>query len=861
MSTQNQTNWIVIKFGGTSVSSQKNWHNIALVIRQHLQQNNRLVVVCSAPSQVSNKLEKLIEQAIAGEYKHILDDINQLYQSLAMDLQLDFNKLIEADFLQLQQRAHGIALLKEASPRVRAQMMAFGELALTKFGAAFLQRQQLKISWQDARDYLQCQPDFLIDDTKAYLQAYCDTEIDVTLQEKLMAIDVPVILTQGYIACNAQNETVLLGRGGSDTSAAYFAAKLQARRCEIWTDVPGIYTANPQVIPEARFLNQLDYDEAQEIAAMGAKVLHPNCIPPLKQHNIPLYIKYTPDPKRDGTLISIETDGSVSQIKSILTRSDILLISIESMKMWQQAGFLSAIFDCFKRYDVSIDLISTSEANVTVSLDRTVQLKDAKILDALLAALNTFSKANVIGPCASISLVGRNIRSILCKLGHVFEVFESRNIYLLSQASNDLNLTFVVDEDQVSRLLQRLHVLLIEENANNACFNRSWQEEFGQYQQVNATWWQDKQQDLLQLMDGKLDLYVYSEQALQEAVNQLVGCVSLDKCFFAMKANSNADILTLFYNAGIGFECVSINEVNFVLELFPEIKHERILFTPNFAPKQEYAEALALTVNVTVDSLYPLQHWPELFKNKEILVRIDLGQGDGHHRYVCTAGSDSKFGIPLNKVETLKALSQQHAFRIVGLHSHSGSGILNPNTWSATAASLLRLTEIFSDVRVLNVGGGLGIVERSGQQALDMQAVNDSLQGIKQQCPAMELWMEPGRFLVARAGVLLARVTQIKDKDDIRFIGIATGMNSLIRPALYGAYHEIVNLSKLGQPNLQVVNVVGPICESGDTLGYSRLMPATAEGDVLLIANVGAYGRAMSSRYNLRDPSPEEIQK
>ena len=123
--------------------------------------------------------------------------------------------------------------------------------------------------------------------------------------------------------------------------------------------------------------------------------------------------------------------------------------------------------------------------------------------------------------------------------------------------------------------------------------------------------------------------------------------------------------------------------------------------------------------------------------------------------------------------------------------------------------------------------------------------------------PGLEIWIEPGRYMIAAAGVLLARVTQLKSKGEVRYVGIATGMNSLIRPALYGAYHEIVNLTRLDEPLEHLVNVVGPICESGDILGHDRLLPATQEGDVLLIANVGAYGQVMSSRYNLREPAVE----
>lgn len=856
---QNTSRWSVIKFGGTSVSSCNQWRNIVSVVKQHMKQSRHVLIVCSAASQISNRLEKLIGKAITNDYEIAINEIISSYQALSIELGLDFDTIAADDITQLRRLIEGIALLGEASPKIKAQILAFGELILTKLGIIFLQNSDVDATWQDARACLKSLSSSQPDDARDYLQAWCDIEHDSALQERLETLPTRVVLTQGFIASNQRRETVLLGRGGSDTSAAYFAAKLNAHICEIWTDVPGIYTANPQVIPQARFLSALGYDEAQEIASMGAKVLHPKCIYPLQHNQIPLHVKYTADPKRKGTKISLQNSGEHAQIKSILTKSDILLISIESIQMWQQAGFLSAIFECFKLHNVSIDLITTSESSVTVSLDQTMELKNPDTLTNLLNDLNQFSHANVIGPCASVSLVGRNIRSILSKLGNIFEVFSSHNIYLLSQASNDLNLTFVVDEDQALRLLQKLHVLLIEENANNSCFNKSWQEEFGEKDSSELRWWHSDKDKLIRLMHNRNSCYVYSEKALKEAASALVSCNSLDQSFYAVKANPNTEILTIFHKMGLGFECVSINEVNHVLTLFPDIERSRLIFTPNFAVRDEYEAVISMGVNITVDSLYPLRHWSELFKNKSILVRIDLGQGDGHHRYVCTAGLDSKFGIPVAEINELSELSSQHNINIIGLHSHSGSGILNPNNWSVTAASLLALKDKFKDVSIINVGGGLGIAERQGQNALDMKAVNLSLIKIKNSISNVKIWMEPGRFLVAQAGVLLARVTQIKDKGDIRFIGIATGMNSLIRPALYGSYHEIINISKLGQPNIQVANIVGPICETGDTLGYSRLMPETEEGDILLIANTGAYGRAMSSHYNLRDPAPEVI--
>jgi diaminopimelate decarboxylase/aspartate kinase len=147
----------------------------------------------------------------------------------------------------------------------------------------------------------------------------------------------------------------------------------------------------------------------------------------------------------------------------------------------------------------------------------------------------------------------------------------------------------------------------------------------------------------------------------------------------------------------------------------------------------------------------------------------------------------------------------------------------------------------------------LGVPEKPGQAPLDLARVDELLAGVKQSCGGRELWLEPGRYIVALAGVLLARVTQTKGKGAVQYVGVTAGMNALIRPALYGAYHEIVNLSRLGQPATEVVTVVGPICETGDRLGSDRLMPPAAEGDVLLVANAGAYGYAMSSRYNLRE--------
>jgi diaminopimelate decarboxylase/aspartate kinase len=149
------------------------------------------------------------------------------------------------------------------------------------------------------------------------------------------------------------------------------------------------------------------------------------------------------------------------------------------------------------------------------------------------------------------------------------------------------------------------------------------------------------------------------------------------------------------------------------------------------------------------------------------------------------------------------------------------------------------------------------VPDRGGKAALDLVTLESQLQALRSGLGDVELWLEPGRFLVAEAGVLLARVNQVKDKSGFGYVGIATGMNSLIRPALYGAHHDIHNLTRLESPATELVDVVGPICETGDFIGHDRLLPPTHAGDVLLIATAGAYGASMASRYNLREPAPE----
>jgi len=851
--------WVVLKFGGTSVSSVANWQNIAHVLRARLDAGLRPVVVHSALAGVTDQLEALLTAAMSGAQPLLLQQIEQRHRELAAQLGVEPGADFERHIVELKQIASGIALVGEVSDRVRARLMALGELMATLLGAQYLRAQGMAVTWVDARTVLRSDLRRSANGRASILSATCIFEPDPELQRRFSTPG-QVFITQGFIAGDGDGNTVLLGRGGSDTSGAYFAAKLRACRLEIWTDVPGMFSANPRTIPSARLLKALHYDEAQEIASNGAKVLHPRCILPVRQYAIPLHVFATQTPDLEGTVISAAPGEGAAQVKAIAMKKGITLVSMESPGMWHEVGFLADAFRVFKDHGMSIDLVSTSETNVTVSLDPGANTLDPHNVQRLLADLGRLCRAQLIGPCACLSLVGRNIRAILHRLGDALELFEEQKIYLVSQAANDLNFTFVIDEGQGERLVHQLHDLLIRAAANDRVMGPTWEQLYAPVKPSTgaaARWWRNKREVLLRLGEQHEAAYVYDGETIDRRVTELRRMKAVDRVLYSVKANPHAGILQRVTAGGIGLECVSRGELEHVFTTLRGLGRDQVLFTPNFAPRHEYEFALQQGVWVTLDNIHPLREWPQLFKGREVFVRVDTGHGRGHHDHVRTAGAHTKFGVPLFELDELARLATTAGAKVVGLHAHTGSGIFNARNWTETAELLTGLRQRFRDVRVVDVGGGLGIPERPGQLALDLQALDAALAQVRQQHPGVEIWLEPGRYIVAEAGVLLAQVTQLKGKGDVRYVGVATGMNSLIRPALYGSHHEIVNLSRLDEAANEMVDVVGPICESADQLGNDRLLPPTHEGDVLLIANTGAYGHSMSSNYNLRAPAPE----
>ncbi len=858
--TRSASEWIVLKFGGTSVSCRANWRNIAEVAAARRAEGARVLIVHSALSGVTDRLERLLEVARGPAQEADLAEIEARHRRLAADLGIELGEACERQLAELRQIAAGVGLIGEVSDRTRARVMATGELMATDLGARFLTTQGIEAEWADARTMLAAEERANASAKASVLSAVCKFAPDERLEQRLRAM-APVIVTQGFIASDSEGNTVLLGRGGSDTSGSYLAAKLRARRLEIWTDVPGMFSANPRAVPTARLLRALHYDEAQEIATSGAKVLHPRCILPVRQYGIPLHVYATQAPHLEGTVLSAEGDGT-AQVKAVCTKKGITLVSLESPGMWHQVGFLADAFHVFKAHGMSVDLVSTSETNVTVSLDPAANTLDSALLGALVGDLSRLCRVQVIGPCASVSLVGRNIRAILHQLGGAFEFFAEQKIYLVSQAANDLNFTFVVDENQGDRLVDQLHELLIRPVPGDRVLGPTWEQLFSQAAAPPATgelWWRTQRERLLEALGSREAAYIYHLQSVRAAARALRSVRSLARVHFAIKANPHPEVLRAVAAEGVELECVSRGELERVLDVFPSLDPARVLYTPNFASRDEYRWALGRGVQVTVDSLYALTEWGDLWRGREIFVRIDTGVGAGHHHHVRTAGAHAKFGVPIGDLDRLAREAKRQGARLVGLHSHVGSGIFDVATWEHTARQLADLAQRLESVRVIDIGGGLGVPERADQRQLDLGKLDTLLAAVRAEHPGLEIWMEPGRYLAAPAGALLARVTQLKSKGSVRYVGIATGMNSLLRPALYGSYHEIVNLSRLDEPAGELVNIVGPICESADVLGHDRLLPPTREGDVLLIANAGAYGHSMSSRYNLREPAEELV--
>jgi diaminopimelate decarboxylase len=366
-------------------------------------------------------------------------------------------------------------------------------------------------------------------------------------------------------------------------------------------------------------------------------------------------------------------------------------------------------------------------------------------------------------------------------------------------------------------------------------------------------------------------LYVLSENRIRENFRRLEGAFRKNnkkhKILYSAKANTNINILKILREKGAYLDVVSIGEI--FLGRKAGFKPDEILFTGTNVRNDELEFILESGVRINVDSLSQLNRLLMKGVPDNISVRINPQLGAGHHKHVITAGPSSKFGMTESQALKTYKTALQEGIQDFGIQMHIGSGILEPSPLLEALKKLLLIAgrirdEVGIEFTFIDMGGGLGVTYKPTDIPLDVDTLakrcieifNDRVKEFKLGEP--ELWMEPGRYLVADAGLLLTRVNTIKRTPRKTFAGVDAGLNILIRPAMYGSYHHILAVEKINQPRVEEYDVVGPICESGDFLARDRPLPKLEEGDLLAILTTGAYGMSMSSQYNSR-PKPAEV--
>lgn len=607
---------------------------------------------------------------------------------------------------------------------------------------------------------------------------------------------------------------------------------------------PRFFTAPRSMVPNSQPLATVSFEVAQELIGFFSKELDPGFVHALGQAGIPLRLTGF----LGGTRVEAPRGAPAPLVSSIVVKEGVILLNISTPAMWHQSGYLARIFQACAEFDISVDQVSASESEVTLTLDANRERIDSSNLEALVAKLSSWGQVRLEEPCAAVTLIGQRIRSILSQLSTLLGRFEEEKVFLISQSASDCNLTFVVEQEKANRLVRDLHALLFPVRTQTSAPKS---EEYDE-------WWVHKREALLKMSrHQKTPFFLLHQPTVERQLDILQQTSGCQRFLFAMKSNHHPDLLRTVRQRGVRFECVSPEEIDHLFALFPDMTGREILYTPNFASAKDFEIGFERGTFVTLDNHSPLEDNPELFAGRSLVLRIDPGRGEGHHKHVKTAGRGSKFGIDLEMLPRTRDRLLQLDCKVIGLHCHAGSGIRSVRPWLRNARVLAELLPSFPDTRFLDLGGGFGVPERPGESPLDLSQMQEDLAAIRAQHPDLEIWLEPGRFIVAQAGVLLTRVTQVKNKGEHTFVGVDAGMNSLIRPALYGAYHPLVNLSRYLEPRTVQADVVGPICESGDILGSQRMLPESRPGDLFLVGNTGAYGRVMSSRYNMREPAPE----
>jgi diaminopimelate decarboxylase len=365
-------------------------------------------------------------------------------------------------------------------------------------------------------------------------------------------------------------------------------------------------------------------------------------------------------------------------------------------------------------------------------------------------------------------------------------------------------------------------------------------------------------------------LYVLSEKRIRDNYNRLYSAIVNNykyvRIYYAAKANTNLTVLRILQSQGAYLDTVSPGEV--FLALSSGFAPDRILFTGTSVRNDELKMLADANVTINVDSQSEMDRLLKIAVPQIISVRVNPEVGAGHHSHCITAGPESKFGLWEEEVIQAYAIAQRARVERFGIHMHIGSGILEAEAYVLAVEKLLSIAkrvheEVGISFEFIDIGGGFGVPYKPEDKDFDLTEFSNKVVSmfkgkVKEYGLGKPfLFVEPGRYLVADASILLTAVNTVKVTPNRKFIGVDAGFNTLVRPTMYGSYHPILVANKLNEADKETYDVVGPICESGDALAKERQLPVVEEGDLLAVLNTGAYGYSMSSQYNSRPRAAE----
>ena len=430
---------IVMKFGGTSVADAAAFENVARIVAAA--RDASPVVVVSAMSGVTDGLLSATAESVGPIFNRHTETAAQLLQPPELERFADLVKRAED---QVRELLHGQTSSSRKS--VQDAVVSFGEILSSALTAAVLNQRGVAARQVDARRCI------ITDEEHTGAAPLLKETFARTASEVGPLLETGVVpVLGGFIGATRRGATTTLGRGGSDYTAALIGAALHVDEIQIWTDVTGVLTADPRVVPYAETIDRLSYSEAAELAYFGAKVLHPKTIQPAIENSIPVRICNSRLPDERGTLVGPQSETSPRAIKAIAHKTGVTIVQINSARMLGAYGFLRALFEVFERHRTVVDVVTTSEVSVSLSLD------EATALPAIVEDLERLGTVGIERGRAIICVVGEGLRGTPGIAGRVFSTIKDINVSLISQGASSVNFTFVIEEERVNEAVTRLH--------------------------------------------------------------------------------------------------------------------------------------------------------------------------------------------------------------------------------------------------------------------------------------------------------------------------------------------------------------------------------------------------------------------